>query len=315
MDAQSWNEQVKKYAPPFGAFLQMWEWGDVQMALGAPIKRIAEKTKNGSVIAQGVWQPLPLKASYWLFPKGPLGDVSIEERMDVLKNACSESAFLKVEPDVVPAGSVFASERHPAHTMIVSLSKNIDEVYARMKPKTRYNIRLAQKKGVTVEYAGAEGISRFMRLMHETAARDGFSAHTPERYKAIIENFQGSQCAAFFAFAVHEGKDLAANIMIDAFDTRTYLHGASSNENRETMAPYALHAYLIEDAVKKGMSQYDFWGVAPEGADAAHAWAGITRFKAGFGGARTSMPGTFDVPTRPLSYKLYRLARKIKGMK
>lgn len=315
MSPQDWNEQVKKYAPPFGAFLQMWEWGEVQMALGAPVKRIFEKTKNGTVLAQGVWQPLPLKASYWLFPKGPLGDASIEERMGVLKNACSESAFLKIEPETVPAESIFASERHPAHTMIVKLSQNTEEMYARMKPKTRYNVRLAQKKGVTVEYAGIEGLSRFVNLMHETAKRDGFSAHASERYAAVIEKFQGPACSAFFAFAVYNGKDLAANMMIDAFDTRTYLHGASSSENRDVMAPYALHAHLMEDTTKKGMAKYDFWGVAPENADESHAWAGITRFKSGFGGERLSMPGTFDVPTRPLSYKLYRLARRIRGLK
>lgn len=314
MDVQNWNDLVKKYAPPFGAFLQMWEWGEVQMALGAPVKRIFEQTKNGVVLAQGVWQPLPLRASYWLFPKGPLGDAPIAERMDALKAACSESAFLKVEPESVPAESISATERHPSHTIIVPLSGSIDEMYARMKPKTRYNARLAQKKEVEVEHAGVEGLSRFMELMEATAKRDGFFAHAPRRYEAIVKHFQGAECAAFFAFATHKGHDLAANLMLDAFDTRIYLHGASSNESRDMMAPYALHTTLMEEAIKKGLAKYDFWGVAPEDADASHAWSGITRFKAGFGGTRVSMPGTFDVPTRKLSYRLYRLARKLRGL-
>jgi hypothetical protein len=314
MNQQDWNDLVKKYAPPFGAFLQMWEWGEVQISLGAPVKRIYEKTKNGEVVAQGIWQPLPFGASYWLFPKGPLGGAFIEEQMSVLKNACQESAFFKIEPDTVPEGSIFSVERHPAHTILVTLSENIDGMYARMKPKTRYNIRLAQKRGVTIEYAGIEGLSRFMGLMQETARRDGFSAHAPERYAAIVEKFQGPTCSGFFAFAMHEGKDLAANIMIDADDTRTYLHGASASRNRDAMAPYALHAYLMEDAARKGMTKYDFWGVAPQDADASHEWTGITRFKSGFGGTRVSMPGTFDVPTRLLPYKLYRLARKLRGL-
>jgi lipid II:glycine glycyltransferase (peptidoglycan interpeptide bridge formation enzyme) len=172
---------------------------------------------------------------------------------------------------------------------------------------------LAQKKGVQVEYAGVEGLSRFMALMRQTAERDGFHAHAPDRYRAIVERFQGPTCSAFFAFATYDGKDLAANIMIDAEKNRTYLHGASANTDREVMAPYALHATLMEEAIKKGMEQYDFWGVAPEGADATHAWAGITRFKAGFGGERVHMPGTFDIPIRPLAYKMYRLARKVRG--
>jgi peptidoglycan pentaglycine glycine transferase (the first glycine) len=314
MTSQEWNEQVKKYAPPFGAFLQMWEWGEVQMSLGAPVKRIYEKTREGTVLAQGIWQPLPLGASYWLFPKGPLGDAPIETRMQILRDQCEGSAFLKIEPEAVPAGSIFAAERHPAHTIIVPLSKNTEEMYARMKQKTRYNIRLAEKKGVQVEYAGIEGLSRFMTLIHQTAARDGFSAHSPERYRAIIEKFQGPTCTAFFAFAKYNQKDLAANMMIDADDARTYLHGASSSTERDVMAPYALHAHLMEDAARKGMTKYDFWGVAPEDANESHAWTGITRFKSGFGGERFSMPGTFDVPTRPLAYKMYRFARKLRGL-
>ncbi len=314
MTPQEWNAEVKKYAPPFGAFLQMWEWGEVQMSLGAPVQRIYEQTAQGVVLAQGVWQPLPLSASYWLFPKGPLGDAPIEVQMEILRKHCAESAFLKIEPAIVPEKSMFAVERHPAHTIVVPLSLNTQEMYARMKPKTRYNIRLAQKKGVQVEYAGGEGISRFLTLMHETAQRDGFFAHSVERYEAIIDKFQGPACKAFFAFATYQRKDLAANIMLDADDTRTYLHGASSNTNRDVMAPYALHAALLEDAAQKGMTAYDFWGVAPEDADAAHPWAGITRFKSGFGGNYYSMPGTFDVPLRPLAYKLYRLARKMRGL-
>jgi lipid II:glycine glycyltransferase (peptidoglycan interpeptide bridge formation enzyme) len=313
MSPQDWNKEVEKYAPPFGAFLQMWEWGEVQMSLGAPIKRIYEKTPEGVVLAQGIWQPLPLKASYWLFPKAPLGNAPLKTRLEVLKKACEGSAFVKIEPDQVSEESIFATERHPAHTMIVNLPKDIEEMYARMKPKTRYNIRLAQKKGVQVEYAGVEGLSRFMALMRQTAERDGFHAHAPDRYRAIVERFQGPTCSAFFAFATYDGKDLAANIMIDAEKNRTYLHGASANTDREVMAPYALHATLMEEAIKKGMEQYDFWGVAPEGADATHAWAGITRFKAGFGGERVHMPGTFDIPIRPLAYKMYRLARKVRG--
>lgn len=304
---------MEKYAPPFGAFLQMWEWGEVQVSLGAPIKRIYEKTPQGVVLAQGIWQPLPFKASYWLFPKGPLGDAPLETRLAVLKKACEESAFLKIEPTQVPQGASGATERHPAHTMIVNLSEDIDELYAKMKPKTRYNIRLAQKKGVQREYTGVEGLSRFMTLMRQTAARDGFHAHTPDRYRAIVEKFQGPTCAAFFAFATYKGKDLAANLMIDAGEVRTYVHGASANTDREVMAPYALHAALMEEAIKKGMKQYDFWGVAPEGAHESHVWSGITRFKAGFGGERVNMPGTFDIPLRSLAYKLYQFARKCKA--
>ena len=183
-----------------------------------------------------------------------------------------------------------------------------------MKPKTRYNVRLAQKKGVEIEYAGIEGLDRFIELIAVTAERDGFYMHAKDRYAAILEKLQGENCRAFFAFAKHNWRDLAANIMVDAFGTRTYLHGASSNESREVMAPYALHFALMEDAFAKGLSHYDFWGVAPEDADEKHDWAGITRFKLGFGGSRVNMPGTFDVPMSSMKYSFYKIARKLRGL-
>ncbi len=311
---EEWNREGEKYAPLFGEFLQMWEWGEVQKYLGAEVKRIYEKTPDGVVLAQGILQKLPLGASYWFFPRGPLGSAPINTQKEVLKQACRGSAFLKIEPNEVPEKSVKVVERHPAHTTIVNLTRSIDELYANMKPKTRYNIRLAKKKGVEIEYVGKEGVDRFMKLMQETAERDGFHAHAKERYQAIVEKFHGPSCSAFFAIATYKGKDVAANLMVDAGKTRTYLHGASANTEREVMAPYALHAQLMEHAKESGREKYDFWGIAPEDADENHAWAGITRFKLGFGGERLHMPGTFDVPMKQSAYRIYRLARKVRGL-
>jgi lipid II:glycine glycyltransferase (peptidoglycan interpeptide bridge formation enzyme) len=184
-----------------------------------------------------------------------------------------------------------------------------------MKPKTRYNIKLAEKKRVTIRIAGPEAFDEFMVLMKDTAKRDGFSLHLADRYLNMLKVLKGGECRAFLAFADFEGKALAANLMIDSFGMRTYLHGASSSEMRNVMAPYALHWHLIKDAAERGMSAYDFWGIAPVGAPEDHPWAGITRFKLGFGAEVVEMPGTFDFPLSTFWYGIYKLARRVSGLK
>jgi lipid II:glycine glycyltransferase (peptidoglycan interpeptide bridge formation enzyme) len=131
----------------------------------------------------------------------------------------------------------------------------------------------------------------------------------------MLEILKSGECKAFLAFADFEGQSLAANLMIDSFGTRTYLHGASSNEMRNVMAPYALHAHLMKDAAEKGLTAYDFWGIAPPGSSEDHPWAGITRFKLGFSENVVSMPGTYDIPLSRFWYGLYKTARKLRGLK
>jgi lipid II:glycine glycyltransferase (peptidoglycan interpeptide bridge formation enzyme) len=100
--------------------------------------------------------------------------------------------------------------------------------------------------------------------------------------------------------------------MIYFGDTATYLHGASSRERRELMAPHLLHWTAMMDAKSWGFRTYDFWGVAPEGVE-GHSWAGITRFKRGFGGKYVAYPGTYDVPVDRFWYGLYAATQKLRG--
>lgn len=312
MDQASWNAQVQKHAPPFGAFLQSWEWGEFQMALGFDVIRLQEEVKGKIILAQAVQFSLPLKSSYWHVPKGPLGDAQPKLAIDFLKKTLPGGAFLKLEPTTKPRGGVRAKDRQPAVTTIIDLTQPEAQIAERMKAKTRYNIRLAEKKGVSSRIVGIEYFDDFVRLMQQTAERDKFSLHEVERYKKMLDMLRTKNCEAFMAMAFFEDRPLAANIMIDAFGTRTYLHGASSNLYRNVMAPYALHDFLIRDAKTKGLQSYDFWGIAPPEAGEDHPWAGISRFKNGFGGAVVRMPGTIDVSKNFFMYNLYRLAKKVR---
>ena len=194
----------------------------------------------------------------------------------------------------------------PSHTLITNLEPSEKQLLANMHEKTRYNIRLAEKKGVQIEI-GTATIDEVWRVFEMTSSRDEFRLHGKEYYRKMLQHTN-----AFLAVAKHDGEILAANILIDFGKTRSYLHGASSNVKRNFMAPYLLQWELMKDAKIHGMKSYDWWGVAPVHASSTHEWSGISRFKRGFGGEEVSYPGTFDVVLHPIKYKLYQFARMLR---
>ena len=220
--------------------------------------------------------------------------------------------FLRIEPQ----SAVIASEPkrvrqshdiNPRATSIIDLSKNEDDLLAAMHQKTRYNIRVAEKHNV-ITTKNQEPISKkfdnIFRLFEETAKRDGFRLHPRGYYEKQIKMPDVEVYGAEY-----EGKLLAAAIVIFSAGTATYLHGASSNEMRNVMAPYALHWAIMKQAKERGMKHYDLWGISD---DPKSGWAGITRFKRGFGGADVSAPGTLDLPVNKFWYSVYTLVRRMR---
>lgn len=303
-----------KHAPPSGAFLQSWEWGEFQEAVGRQVRRF--QTANGEV--QMVSRPMPGGFFGWDVFRGPMGDQNMLEQIiaDAKKTA---AVFLHVEPndDVVIANEVKqSSSRQPQHTIIMDLTQSDETLLAAMHEKTRYNIRLAQKKGVTVRDATADSAiwNRLAEIMETTAQRDGFHLHPRSYYEAMFKTMSSQmhkpeRCRARLFVAEHEGDLLAGLILIQFGTTATYLHGASDNEKRNLMAPHLLQWEAMRAARADGCTAYDFWGVAPPDAP-NHRWAGVTRFKNGFGGTRVTLPSAWELPLRPVWYKLYRLAKQ-----
>ena len=128
----------------------------------------------------------------------------------------------------------------------------------------------------------------------------------------MVESLHGIDCDIFVPVGTFFRQPLVAGIVVDFGDTRTYLHGASSNEHREMMAPTFLHWEIMRDAKARGMRFYDWWGIAPDGSAMDHPWTGITRFKTGFPGERISSPGTYDIVLRPITYKMYNALRRVR---
>lgn len=306
---EGWNRAVLEGG---GGFLQSWQWGEFQRSLGREPLRL--RGERG--LAQLVRLPLPFGLSYWYAPRGPVGELPLERDPDVARGV-----FVRMEPQAVPSRpAVKVDDVQPGQTLVVDLTQPEEAILAAMHEKWRYNARLAERKGVRVFMAGrddASALDVFWDLLQETTERDGFRAHGKGHYRGILDALSGDPATdaaerpvARLVFAEHDGRVLAANFMVYFGGTATYLHGASSRTRRDVMAPQLLHWTAMREAKAWGFREYDFWGVAPEGSE-GHSWAGITRFKRGFGGRYVAYPGTFDLPTDRFRYTLYALAKRL----
>lgn len=192
----------------------------------------------------------------------------------------------------------------PADTVVIDLSPSYDTIFERMKPKTRYNIRLAAKNGITIQYGGLEDLPLWYDLYCRTCLHHGLVAQGYEHFASLfLTGAEGSLSPAkpFLLFALHEGRPVAGNILILSHTRATYLYGASSWEHRRLMAPYALQWEAIRMAKEAGCTEYDLYGVSP-GPDPAHPLYGLYRFKTGFGGILVHRQGCWDYPLKMEAY-------------
>lgn len=324
--------------------MQSWEWGRFQEEAGNKVFRFRLDTEGGGIAAQFtvIFHGLPFGLQYAYIPMGPLvrkdgGEKShFEACVAALKRPIGDSdpVFVRVEPhvskkdgfigrsDLERLGLKATRAVQPADTVIVDLTRSESELLAAMHQKTRYNVRLAEKKGVTVRsahydnaHAFRQDVETFWRLLDETAERDKFHAHGKEYYAKMLDVLSPRKHGGLsvgLMFAEYGGKPTAAVLLASFGDTVIYLHGASSSEHREMMAPYLLHWRAMQEAKSRGFTKYDFWGVAPADAGSGHPWSGITRFKTGFGGERVSHLGAWELPRRQAWYQLYRLAKSFR---
>ena len=311
LDQNTWDAFVLEHGPQSGPFLQSFGWGEFVKSTGEVIDRISWTDNNRvQAIAQVIRRKLPGFGSYAYIPRGPIS-LSLPAKGEYEGVSNRSDLFVRIEPVSLPQGQETVSilktrDLQPSHTLITNLDSSEKQLLANMHEKTRYNVRLAEKKGVQIEI-GTTTIDEVWSVFEMTSSRDEFRLHGKEYYRKMLQYTN-----AFLAVAKHDGEILAANILIDFGKTRTYLHGASSNVKRNFMAPYLLQWELMKDAKIHGMKSYDWWGVAPVHAPSTHEWAGISRFKRGFGGDEVSYPGTFDVVLRPIKYKLYQFARMLR---
>ena len=224
-----------------------------------------------------------------------------------------------------------AVDIQPPDSTIVDLTLSEDEILSKMHQKWRYNIRLSEKKGVTVKrYVGnslnlSEKLDRFYDLTKETNARDGNSSHAKSYYLDLItssakENSLSSDTIPVITdkplislfIAEHEGDEIAAIMTLFSKDEAIYLYGASSNNKRNLMPNHLLQWTAMKAAKEYGSKIYDLYGMPPEGKDENHPMHGLYMFKANFGGRIIHRPGSWDVPLKFI-YRPYKTAERLRA--
>lgn len=330
-----WNEFIKTH--PLATIHQTPEWGHFQAQIEGRGKYwivILEESKilGGTLLIR---HKLP-KGYSWLYAaRGPLlnyDSPDIQAQMETLLQVITKIAkeknaiFLRIDPPLEQQGgrivhgqlnlTGFKKNRkgfQPEHTLIIDLTPSEDEILAQMKQKCRYNIRLAEKKGIKVKKINAtnteefnKGIANFYSLLKQTTQRDHFHGHDEEFYRNMLETI--SPNAALY-LAQYEGQTIAGIIVTYFKDTATYYYGASGNEYRNLMAPYLLHWQAIQDAKKQGYQKYDLFGIAPPDAK-NHPWQSVTEFKQKFGGHHVSYAKPQEYSFKKLLHLAYKFYKK-----
>jgi lipid II:glycine glycyltransferase (peptidoglycan interpeptide bridge formation enzyme) len=268
---------------------------------------------------------------YFYVPRGPVLEIlnpksqipSMQELVDLAKK--EKAGWIRMEPATEKLlAQIKKSTRHkivpaphdvqPKEIFILDIAKAEDQLLSEMKSKTRYNIKLAEKKGVRVFVSREEKhLDHFFELVEITAKRQGVVFHTKDYYQKMLATIPEENIKIFCAEV--DGGIVAANLVLFFGDTVTYLHGASDDRFRHVMAPYLLQWRQIQAAQKYGARKYDFGGVKTKSEE--NNWAGITRFKQSFspGVEAIEFPGAFDIVIDHRLYYTYQSLQYIKTIK
>jgi peptidoglycan pentaglycine glycine transferase (the first glycine) len=189
------------------------------------------------------------------------------------------------------------------NTVLIDLKVSQDEILARMKQKTRYNVRLAERKGVIVRTGNLDDLLMLYRMYAETSIRDGFVIRPADYYQNTWQTFIQAGLAEALIAEV-EGEPVAAIIIFNFAGKAWYVYGMSREAHREKMPNYLLQWHAIQRAQSKGCSSYDLWGAPDDFIETDPLWK-VYRFKEGLGGRIVRHIGAWDLPTRPTLYTLY----------
>jgi peptidoglycan pentaglycine glycine transferase (the first glycine) len=315
-----WNRLLE--SRPNVHLLQMGEWGELKKDFGwKPVRIILDN----EVSCQILFRRLPLGLTLGYMPKIVFSDQLLAVSDQLWKEVDSvckrhHAVFLKIEPDswdeefrIQHAKRAFRISPHniqPPQTIVISIKEDEGQILARMKPKCRYNIRLAEKKGVTVR--AWDDLPAFHEMMTVTGGRDNFGVHSKEYYQRAYELFHPKETCELLV-AEYEGKPLAS-LMVFANGSRAwYVYGASNDQERNRMPTYLLQWEAIRWAKARGCEEYDLWGVPDENEETLEAnfetrhdglW-GVYRFKRGFGGQLKRAAQAIDRVYNPLLYWAY----------
>lgn len=332
VSSQEWQEFINNC--PNIHILQTGDWGELKSHFGWK----PEWLVHGDLGAQILVQELPLGFKIAYIPRGPVSSSeSIRNHpdwpafMEELDEYClaQKAVFLKMEPDLweenqeegneLFQGFKFSSHSiQPSRTIVINLEGTEEQILAHMKSKTRYNIRLAEKKDVQIQQISS--VDPFYDLLQGTSGRGSFGIHTRDYYKQAFQIFHPKGACAIF-MAEFQGVPLASIMVFKYRERSWYFYGASSDQHRQLMPTYLVQWEAMRWAKSQGCQSYDLWGVPDEEFDDLEKeftsrsdglW-GVYRFKRGFGGELLRSSGPWDRSYHPLLYNLYKIRTRFQG--
>lgn len=318
---------------PKGHFLQLWEWGQVKAATGWEPLPLALEKDGVIVAAMLILQrrvPLPLLHKCIFYsPRGPVVDINDGELNRQLMDGAYRLAkrrgaiFLKIDPDVraeeenfrrILSELGFAKNDtgldfegvQPGFVFRLDIRPDADCLLANMHSKTRYNIRLAERKGITIRPArDRNDLDIFYTILRETAERDRFLIRSADYFTVIWEQMTPPGYAQIFIAETEAGEPVSATLAMILGDKVWYLYGASSNQHRALMPNYLIQWHMIRWAQEQGCTLYDFRGVSGDVVNEDNPLYGLYRFKKGFAGELTEFIGDWDRVYSPFWYLLW----------
>lgn len=316
--------------------LQSWAWGEFREKTGVAVERLVgvDDKKIISVAVQITFHRLPfLPFTVGYCPRGP---EPTKEMLLALRELGKKhtALFIKLEPNVdgpvdneqLPMngrlqklrdflkinGCVRGRSLFTDYSFQIDLTQSEEELLKKMKSKTRYNLRLAERKGVVVAVDNSrEAFIKHLRLTEETTKRQGFYAHTKNYHQKMWETLRKSDMA-YLLQAVHQGKVIVSWIVFVFNNVLYYPYGASSSEDRQVMASNLMMWEVMKFGKAKGVKLFDLWGSLGPKPDVKDPWYGFHRFKEGYGGVLMEFVGSFDLVLKSQIYWIYRLAETIR---
>lgn len=321
-NATEWDSALTHLPHPH--LLQCWAWGEFKSKYGWSARRVAWKKNDQPVAAAQILKRSVGPFSIIYVPRGPILDWNDSE---IVKTVLSDlqsiaqkdrAIFIKIDPEIDDQSLIpnlqspitnywFLSQSQVQfkNTVWLDLTPGEDEIIASFKQKTRYNIRLAERKGVTIQIPAADDVpfDVLYKMYAETSVRDGFVIRHENYYRDAWGSFIRLGQAQPFIASV--GGDPVAAIIVFRFANRAlYMYGMSRNLHREKMPNHLLQWRAIQWAKAQGCAIYDFWG-APDVLDESDRLYGVWKFKEGFSDHLVRSLGAIDYAPSPTLYNLY----------
>jgi peptidoglycan pentaglycine glycine transferase (the first glycine) len=319
---EEWEKLVARN--PASGFMQSFFWTNFVNLLGWPTFKIGIFEKNnligGAVITKFTEDN---EHNYLYISEGPVIPYGLPESEKLFENLISEidkiadlkgeklTSHLRIDPKLTTFPKYFRRfqkapiDLEPMRTLIIDLTLSKDQILAQMKPKGRYNIKVAQRYGLKVTSSDLKsGLKDFLKFYHQTVNRKQFEGKDEKYFIDLATAADNSKNAKFF-FVKDQNNILAVALVIFYGKMATFLFGASSDVSREKMAPYLLHWEIICQAKEMGFKEYDFYGIVPDENDLNHPWQGFTTFKKKFGGKEIKNIGAYDFVYNQKLYKEY----------